>query len=80
MSHARRIPFDEATAISTPTAELIQRGEYVARLSDCVACHSTPDSKPFAGGLEMATPMGAIFATNITPDKQTGIAATVCGL
>ncbi|EFE97613.1 Alcohol dehydrogenase cytochrome c subunit precursor [Serratia odorifera] len=66
-------PFDEATAISTPTAELIQRGEYVARLSDCVACHSTPDSKPFAGGLEMATPMGAIFATNITPDKQTGI-------
>lgn len=55
------------------SAELIGRGEYVARLSDCVACHSTPNSKPFAGGLEMATPMGSIFATNITPDRETGI-------
>jgi len=52
---------------------LVSRGEYVARLSDCVACHSLPDGKPFAGGLEMATPLGAIHATNITPDKATGI-------
>ncbi|NIE77879.1 c-type cytochrome [Pantoea sp. Ap-967] len=53
--------------------ELVSRGEYVARLSDCVACHSLPDAKPFAGGLEMATPLGAIHATNITPDRDTGI-------
>ncbi|KAF1307395.1 alcohol dehydrogenase [Pseudomonas sp. SG-MS2] len=52
---------------------LVSRGEYVARLSDCVACHSLPDSKPFAGGLEMATPLGAIHATNVTPDPATGI-------
>lgn len=66
-------PFDSAANPSSDSAQLIQRGEYVARLSDCVACHSTPSSKPFAGGLEMATPMGSIFATNITPDKETGI-------
>jgi mono/diheme cytochrome c family protein len=52
---------------------LVARGEYVARLSDCVACHSVPNGKPFAGGLEMATPLGAIHATNITPDPETGI-------
>ncbi|MFJ3486829.1 c-type cytochrome [Pseudomonas sp. NPDC090202] len=52
---------------------LVSRGEYVARLSDCVACHSVPNGPPFAGGLEMATPLGAIHATNITPDKDTGI-------
>ncbi|WP_414157254.1 c-type cytochrome [Pseudomonas sp. BNK-15] len=52
---------------------LVSRGEYVARLSDCVACHSLPDGKPFAGGLEMATPLGAIHATNVTPDPATGI-------
>ncbi|AGZ35053.1 alcohol dehydrogenase [Pseudomonas sp. SWI6] len=52
---------------------LISRGEYVARLSDCVACHSLPGQAPFAGGLEMATPLGAIHATNITPDRATGI-------
>lgn len=67
--------FDTEASAQTPSAELIRRGEYVARLSDCVACHSTPSGKPFAGGLEMATPMGSIFATNITPDPETGIGA-----
>jgi mono/diheme cytochrome c family protein len=52
---------------------LVARGEYVARLSDCVACHSVPGGAPFTGGLEMATPLGAIHATNITPDRETGI-------
>ncbi len=66
-------PFDRITAVEPATATLLRRGEYVARLSDCVACHSTPDSAPFAGGLEMATPIGSIYATNITPDKETGI-------
>lgn len=66
-------PFANETAAPSIDAQLIQRGEYVARLSDCVACHSTPKSAPFAGGLEMATPMGSIYATNITPDKRTGI-------
>jgi mono/diheme cytochrome c family protein len=53
----------------TPIAD----AEYVARLGDCVACHSVPDGQPFAGGLKMGTPLGVIYATNITPDKETGI-------
>ncbi|WP_036627325.1 c-type cytochrome [Pantoea sp. AS-PWVM4] len=66
--------FDGANADQPPvSAELIRRGEYVARLSDCVACHSTPDSAPFSGGLAMATPVGKIYTTNITPDPETGI-------
>lgn len=48
-------------------------GEYVARASDCVACHSIPGGKAFAGGLKMGTPIGTIFSTNITPDPGTGI-------
>ncbi len=47
--------------------------EYAARASDCVACHSIPGGKAFAGGLKMGTPLGAIFSTNITPDLDTGI-------
>jgi mono/diheme cytochrome c family protein len=66
-------PFDGVASAEKPSDELIRHGEYIARLSDCVACHSTPKSAPFAGGLAMATPMGAIFATNITPDEDTGI-------
>lgn len=66
-------PFDTVADTSQPSDALIEKGAYVARLGDCVACHSTPDSKPFVGGLEMGTPLGSIFATNITPDKETGI-------
>ncbi|KTC47488.1 alcohol dehydrogenase [Pseudomonas fluorescens ABAC62] len=65
-------PFEPAEAASFNPAQ-ISRGEYVARLSDCVACHSLPGKAPFAGGLEMATPLGAIHATNITPDSTHGI-------
>lgn len=67
-------PFDGA-ASGTPSADLVKRGEYVARAADCVACHGLPGKPAFTGGLEMATPMGSIFATNITPDLETGIGA-----
>ncbi|HAI06323.1 MULTISPECIES: c-type cytochrome [Pantoea] len=67
-------PFDRvSSAASASSADLIQRGEYVARLSDCVACHSTAGSAPFSGGLAMATPVGKIYTTNITPDDDSGI-------
>jgi mono/diheme cytochrome c family protein len=52
---------------------LVARGAYLAKVGDCVACHSAPKGKPFAGGLPMTTPMGRIYTTNITPDPDTGI-------
>lgn len=50
-------------------------GEAVAHAADCVACHTAPGGVPYAGGRKIETPMGVIVATNITPDKQTGIGA-----
>jgi len=52
---------------------LVARGEYLAKLGDCAACHSTPGNPAFSGGLKMALPIGAIYTTNITPDKTYGI-------
>jgi mono/diheme cytochrome c family protein len=52
---------------------MIQRGEYLARAGDCIACHSAPGGKPMAGGLLLPTPVGAIASTNITPSKTHGI-------
>lgn len=66
-------PFASSDKMDASTAELLKQGEYVARLSDCVACHSIPGGAPFAGGLKMATPVGNIYTTNITPDTATGI-------
>jgi alcohol dehydrogenase (quinone), cytochrome c subunit len=61
------------SAHAQETATPQSKGEYLARAGDCVACHSVPGGKAFAGGLRMGTPMGAIYSTNITPDPDTGI-------
>lgn len=73
VNHTPSSPFDSASTSTEASPELLARGEMVARQADCVACHSTPDSRPFVGGLEMGTPLGSIFATNITPDRGHGI-------
>ena len=54
--------------------ETMSQGEYLARVGNCVACHSIPGGEPFSGGLKMAVPrIGTIYTTNITPDPETGI-------
>ena len=54
-------------------AEQIKRGEYLATAGDCIACHSAKGGQPFAGGLQIATPLGQIVSTNITPSVSAGI-------
>jgi mono/diheme cytochrome c family protein len=49
------------------------RGEYIAVLGDCGSCHTVAGGKPLAGGLAFRTPVGTIYSTNITPDRETGI-------
>ena len=68
-------PFHAAHATVSPAADQqqIARGEYLARVGDCVACHTARNGLPFAGGLPIQTPLGKIYSTNITPDKATGI-------
>jgi mono/diheme cytochrome c family protein len=51
----------------------VARGEYLARAADCIACHTAPEGKLFAGGRAMPTPFGTLFTSNITPDPETGI-------
>jgi mono/diheme cytochrome c family protein len=52
----------------------IERGRYLAVLSDCASCHTVPGgNQPFAGGRPIETPFGNIVAPNITPDPETGI-------
>lgn len=51
------------------------RGEYLARVGDCISCHTAPGKANYAGGLAINSPFGAIYSTNITPDKQYGIGA-----
>lgn len=55
------------------STDSIRRGQYLARAGDCIACHTRPGGAAYAGGLPFDTPVGRIYATNITPDRKTGI-------
>ncbi len=55
------------------SASLLDRGEYLTRAADCVACHTAKDGVPFAGGRAFVLPFGTMYSTNITPDTETGI-------
>jgi len=56
-------------------ADAIHRGEYLAKIGDCIACHTntTEGSAAFAGGLPIPTPFGTFYSPNITPDRDTGL-------
>src|SRR5262249_59599356 len=70
--------------ISTDPA-VLARGEYLAYgPAHCIECHGgSPDALlklgdgqkvPLSGGLRLAIgPLGAVYAKNITPDRETGI-------
>ncbi|SEL49613.1 Cytochrome c, mono-and diheme variants [Pseudoxanthomonas sp. GM95] len=66
-------PAPIASAAQDDTAKLIERGAYLSRAGDCVACHSVPGKPDYAGGLAIKSGLGTIYSTNITPDKTHGI-------
>ncbi|NKL66803.1 molybdopterin cofactor-binding domain-containing protein [Rhizobium leguminosarum] len=57
------------------SAATIERGRLAAAAGACNVCHVGNDGTPFAGGRRFDTPFGAVYATNITPDVQSGIGA-----
>ncbi|WP_119153816.1 cytochrome c [Caldimonas tepidiphila] len=54
-------------------SELLRRGEYLARAGNCMACHTARGGAPWAGGLAIETPFGTVYASNLTPDDETGL-------
>lgn len=60
---------------STYSAATIARGQQLAALGDCAVCHTVTNGVVNAGGRAIETPFGIVYATNITPDVETGIGA-----
>ncbi|PJI50598.1 MAG: cytochrome C [Pseudomonas sp.] len=54
-------------------ADAIARGQRLAALGDCAACHTRDGGAPLSGGRAMATPFGTLYTTNLTPDREDGI-------
>lgn len=67
--------YPATTPASGEQQDLIKRGEYLAKMGDCIACHTDvkKGTGAYAGGLPIDTPFGTFYSPNITPDKETGI-------
>jgi mono/diheme cytochrome c family protein len=58
-----------------PSREQVARGAYLARVGDCMLCHTERGSAPYAGGRAIDTPFGTVYSSNLTPDAETGLGA-----
>ncbi|RZL91812.1 MAG: cytochrome c, partial [Variovorax sp.] len=68
-------PLDDSAppAAATLDASLVERGAYLARAGNCMACHTARGGTPGAGGRAIETPFGMVFSSNLTPDDETGL-------
>ena len=57
----------DAPPLTPPAGETVARGAYLARVGNCVACHTERGGAPFAGGRAIDTPFGTVYASNLTP-------------
>lgn len=62
-----------ATKVSAAAEDPVTRGAYLAKVGNCEGCHTARGGAPFAGGKPMATPFGTFYASNLTPDRDTGL-------
>ncbi len=63
----------QASASGVYSAALVARGQQLAAVGNCVACHTAEGGLPGAGGRALATPFGTVYSSNLTPDATTGI-------
>jgi nicotinate dehydrogenase subunit B len=77
---ALALPWRSIAPIARPdpsaySAATIAKGQQLAALGDCAVCHTQVNGAINAGGRAIETPFGVVYATNITPDLETGIGA-----
>jgi mono/diheme cytochrome c family protein len=66
-------PIHDAPPVVPPAGEVVARGAYLVRAGNCMTCHTERGGVPFAGGRAIETPFGTVIASNLTPDKATGL-------
>jgi mono/diheme cytochrome c family protein len=64
---------DDPVPTTPPAPGQVARGAYLARVGDCMLCHTERGGAPYAGGRPVDTPFGTVYASNLTPDAETGL-------
>ena len=52
---------------------LVERGAYLARVGNCMGCHTAQGGAQYAGGRGIETPFGVVYSSNLTADRDTGL-------
>ena len=65
----------DAVVTQVDAATQVERGRYLALAGNCAACHTERGAAAYAGGRAIETPFGRVYASNLTPDQDTGIGA-----
>jgi mono/diheme cytochrome c family protein len=73
--HANYSDSPPATAAAGAPAPSVERGAYLVRVGNCMACHTDRGGAAWAGGRAIDTPFGVVYSSNLTPDARTGIGA-----
>jgi len=63
----------ESAAAQAPSAAEFARGKYIFGATGGCGCHTVPKQPVNAGGRKYDGPFGTVYASNITPDRETGI-------
>ena len=63
----------EPVAAAEGQAALLERGAYLARAGNCMACHTARGGEAWAGGRPIATPFGTLYSSNLTPAPDAGL-------
>ncbi len=73
------LPDRDDEAVAPPALEdvaaQVVRGRYLALAGNCAGCHTERGGAAYAGGRGIRTPFGTVHASNLTPDKATGLGA-----
>lgn len=65
-------PVTTSAAVNTDR-KAIDHGAELASIGNCADCHTSENGPAYAGGRPIPTPFGTIYASNLTPDGETGI-------
>ncbi|MBA2964075.1 MULTISPECIES: c-type cytochrome [Ramlibacter] len=64
---------DEGRASAGTAPPSAERGAYLVKVGNCMACHTDRGGAPWAGGRPVETPFGTVYATNLTADPAHGL-------
>lgn len=74
-AYAYKPALDPITADTLPSfdPDTVEQGRILAAAGYCATCHTSEGGAPYAGNYPMETGFGTIYASNLTPDVETGI-------